>query len=83
MTCPRPPNPLYWCNPVTVTSEQIKENTRRLLHEWPKDDGILFPREVLDMLETLKVKVRLSDKEKTRKTEPLTMASPPAEISDR
>ena len=54
-----------WCDPVTVTLEQVKEKTRCLLHKWPKDDGILFPREVLDMLETLKVKVRSRDEEKT------------------
>ena len=55
-----------------MTLERNKENTQHLLHEWPKDDDVLFPREVLDMLETLKVKVRLRDKEKAWKTRPLT-----------
>jgi hypothetical protein len=27
-----------WCDPATVTLEQIDENTRRLLREWPKDN---------------------------------------------
>ena len=63
---------------MTMTSEQIEENTRCLLHEWPKDDGIPFPREVLDMLETLKTRVRSRDKEKAWKTAPLTMADPSA-----
>ena len=61
--------------------EQIKENTQCLLHEWPKDDGISFPREVLEMLKDLKMKVGLRDDEKAQKTRPLTMAGPPAEIS--
>ena len=67
-----PTTPLYWCNPMTVTSEQIEENMRWLLHEWLKDDGILFPREVLEMLRNLKMKVRSRDEEKARKTRPLT-----------
>ena len=33
-----PTTPLYWCNPVTMTLERIEENTRCLLHKWPKDD---------------------------------------------
>ena len=68
---------------MTVTLEQIEENMRHLLHEWPKDDGIPFPREVLDTLEELKAKVRSRDEEKAQKTKPLTMANPPAEIPDQ
>ena len=42
-----PTTPLYWCNPMTMTLEQIEENMRCLLCEWLKDDDIPFPREVL------------------------------------
>ncbi|KIM77755.1 hypothetical protein PILCRDRAFT_91035 [Piloderma croceum F 1598] len=42
-----------WCDPETVTLEQIDENTRRLLREWPKDDGIPFPMEILKVLRDL------------------------------
>ena len=77
-----PATTVLWCNPVTVTLEQVKENTQRLLCEWLKDDGILFPREVLGMLNDLKVKVRTRDEERTQKTKPLTMANPPVKIPD-
>ena len=75
--------PGLWCDPVTVTLEQIEEKTRRLLCEWPKDDGIPFPKEVLEMLRDLKTKIMIRDEERTQKTEPLTMANPPAETPDR
>ena len=32
-------SPLSWCNPETMTLEQIDGNTHRLLREWPKDNG--------------------------------------------
>ena len=60
---------------MTMAKEQIKESTRCLLRKWPKDNGIPFPREVLEMLRNLKTKVRLRDKEKAQKTRPLTMAN--------
>jgi hypothetical protein len=47
-----------WCDPETVTLKQIDENTRRLLREWPKDDGIPFPMEILKVLRDLKLRVR-------------------------
>ena len=75
--------PGLWCNPMTVMLEQIEENARCLLHKWPKDDGILFPTEVLDMLEDLRTKVKTRDEEKARKTIPLTMADPTVEIPAR
>ena len=62
-----PATPLYWCDPVTVTVVQIEENLRCLLCEWPKDDRVPFPRDVLEMLEDLKKKVRTRD-EKRKKT---------------
>ena len=58
---------------MTMTLEQIEENSQHLLHKWPKDNRIPFPREVLEMLRDLKTKVRLKDKEKAQKTRPLTM----------
>ena len=75
-----PATTVLWCNPVTVMLEQIEENTQCLLHEWPKDDGILFPMEVLDMLNDLRTKVRSRDEERAQKTKLLTMADPPTEI---
>ena len=75
-----PATPLYWCDPVTVTLAQIEENTRRLLCEWPKDDSVPFPTEVLDMLNDLRMKVRSRDEERARKIKPLMMADPPTEI---
>ena len=68
---------------MTVTLEQIEENARCLLHEWPKDNGVPFPMEVLDMLNDLRTKVRSRDEEKVWKTGPLTMADPPGEIAAR
>ena len=59
-----PVTPIYWCDPVTVILEQIEENTQHLLCEWPKDDGIPFPNEVLGMLDSLKTEVKARDKEK-------------------
>ena len=53
--------PGLWCDPVTVTLEQIEEKTRRLLHEWPKVNGILFPKEVLKMLRDLQMKIKIRD----------------------
>src|ERR1700683_3365882 len=53
-----------WCNPETVTLEQIDENTRRLLREWPKDNGTPFPMEILEVLRDLKLRVRARDVEK-------------------
>ena len=73
--------PGLWCDPVTVTLEQIEEKTRRLLREWPKDDGVPFPMEVLEMLRVLKTKVRSRDEEKTQIMGPLTMADPPADAT--
>ena len=55
-----------WCDPETVTLEQIDENTRRLLREWPKDNGTPFPMEILEVLRDLKLRVRARDAEKTR-----------------
>ena len=69
-----------WCNPMTMTLEQIKEKTRHLLCEWLKDNGIPFPREILKMLRNLKTRVRSKDEEKTQRTGSLTMANPPAKI---
>ena len=54
-----------WCDPETVTLEQIDENTRRLLWEWPKDNGTPFPMEILEVLRDLKLRVRARDAKKT------------------
>jgi hypothetical protein len=53
-----------WSDPRTVTLQQIDENTRRLLREWPKDDGIPFPMEILEVLRDLKLKVLARDAER-------------------
>ena len=62
-----PATTVPWCNPVTVMLEQTEENAQCLLHEWPKDDSVPFPTEVLDMLNDLRTKVRSRDKEKAQK----------------
>ena len=49
---------------MTVMLEQIEEKNRRLLHEWPKDNGIPFPKEVLEMLRVLKTKIKIRDNER-------------------
>ena len=59
-------SPPSWCNPETVTLEQIDENTRCLLREWPKDNGIPFPREILKILQDLKLKVRAQDEKRAQ-----------------
>ena len=59
-------SPPSWCNPETVTLEQINENTHHLLREWPKDNRILFPREILKILQDLKSKVRARDKKRAQ-----------------
>src|ERR1700683_3780334 len=53
-----------WCNPETVTLEQIDENTQRLLQEWPKDNGTPFPMEIVEVLRDLKMRVMAGDAEK-------------------
>jgi hypothetical protein len=55
---------VHWSNPETVTLEQIDENTRRLLREWPKDNGTPFPMEILEVLRNLKLKVLARDAER-------------------
>jgi hypothetical protein len=60
-----------WSDPETVTLEQIDKNTRRLLREWPKDDGIPFPMEMLEVLRDLKLKVRARDEQRVRTATPL------------
>ncbi|KIM75869.1 hypothetical protein PILCRDRAFT_91891 [Piloderma croceum F 1598] len=54
-----------WCDPETVTLEQIDENTWWLLREWPKDNGTPFPMEILEVLRDLKLRVRAQDAEQT------------------
>ena len=71
-------SPLSWCNPETVTLEQVDENTHHLLREWPKDDGIPFPREILRVLQDLKLKVRAQEKRAQVTVSP-TPANLPAE----
>ena len=68
--------PIKWCNPETMTLEQIKENTRRLLREWPQDNGIPFPREILEVLRDLKLKVRARDAKKNQITILSTSTTP-------
>ena len=51
-----------------MTMAQIEENSRCLLREWPKDDRIPFPRDILEMLEDLKKKVRTRDEKREEKT---------------
>jgi hypothetical protein len=53
-----------WCDPETVTLEQIDENTWRLLREWPKDNGTPFLMEILEVLRDLKLRVKARDVEK-------------------
>jgi len=50
-----------WCDPETVTLEQIDKNTRQLLREWPKDNGTPFLMEILEVLRDLKLRVRARD----------------------
>ena len=50
-----------WCDPDTVTLEQIDENSCRLQRDWPKEDGIPFPAEILEMLRALRVAVITRD----------------------
>ena len=72
-------SPPSWCNPETVTLEQIDENTRRLLREWLKDNGIPFPREILKILQDLKSKVRVQDEKRAQVPVSLKPANLPAE----
>ena len=37
-----------------------------MLREWPKDNRILFPREILKILQDLKSKVRAQDKKRAQ-----------------
>ena len=54
-----------WCNPETVTLEQIDDNSYRLQRDWPKEDGIPFPAEMLEMLRALRVAVTKQDAERS------------------
>jgi hypothetical protein len=54
----------HWCDPETVTLEQIDKHSRRLLQDWPKEDGIPFPREILETLRDIKLKVLARDAKK-------------------
>ena len=50
-----------WCDPETVTLEQIDENSRRLQQDWPKEDGIPFPPDMLETLRALRAAVIARD----------------------
>src|SRR6266436_4442511 len=50
-----------WCDPETVTLEQIDENSCRLQRDWPKEDGIPFPAEILETLRALRAAVIIRD----------------------
>ena len=72
-------SPPSCCNPETVTFEQIDENTCCLLREWPRDNGILFPREILKFLQDLKSKVRAQDEKRAQAPVSPKPANLPAE----
>jgi hypothetical protein len=50
-----------WCDPEHVTLEQIDENSCRLQRDWPKEDGIPFPPDMLETFSALKVAVIARD----------------------
>jgi hypothetical protein len=51
----------HWCDHENVTLEQIDENSCRLQQDWPKEDRIPFPAEILETLKALKVAVIARD----------------------
>ena len=46
-----------WCDPKTLTLELIDENSHQLQRDWPKEDGIPFPPDMLETLEALRAAV--------------------------
>src|ERR1700683_1752040 len=63
-----------WCDPETMTLTQIDENSCRLQQDWPKEDGIPFPAEILQMLRALKVAVTKRDAERSTVITPVQTA---------
>ena len=68
---------LSWCDPETLTLEQIDKNSHRLQQDWPKEDGITFPPDMLETLGALKVAVIARDARKgLTAVQPLAQPAP-------
>ena len=72
--------PPHWCDPETVTLKQIDEHSRRLLRDWPKEDGIPFPREILETLRDIKLKVLARDAERSSNRDTASAICTPAPV---
>jgi hypothetical protein len=54
-TTPPAPNPSY--KTETMTLEELVETCHWLERDWPPDNGIPFPEEILEVLEGLRVEI--------------------------
>ena len=51
-------------DPETGTLEELEQTSQRLQWDWPKEDGIPFPVNILEMLRALRVAVIVQDTRK-------------------
>ena len=51
-------------NPKMGTLEELEQTSQRLQWDWPKEDGIPFPVNILEMLRALRVAVIVQDTRK-------------------
>ena len=65
-----------WCDPETLTLAQIDENSCRLQRDWPKEDGIPFPPDMLETLGALRAAVIARDARKGTTAPPLAQTVP-------
>jgi hypothetical protein len=51
------PTPIPFYNAETMTLEELMETHHRLIQDWPPDDGIPFPEEILEVFDVLRLKI--------------------------
>jgi hypothetical protein len=70
----------HWCDPETVTLKQIDEHSCQLLRNCPKEDGILFSREILETLRDIQLKVLARDAGRSSNTDTASAICTPAPV---
>jgi hypothetical protein len=70
-TAPTTVPPPTFFDPETRTLEELEQTSHRLQRDWPKEDGIPFPAEILETLKALKVAVITQDAERSTAITPV------------
>jgi hypothetical protein len=68
----------HWCDSETVTFKQINKHSHQ--QDWPKEDDIPFPREILETLKDIKLKVLTKDAERSSNTDTASAICTPASV---